>query len=132
MKKNLTDIIRSIPKQLLTGLKLAICVTCLLFIHSASFAQAKDVTITGKVNSTAGEALVGVTVKVKNAATTTTTDGAGNFSITVPDNAILQISYVGYKMQEVSVSGRTALAVSLATEANTGRKVRLIVSIGSG
>jgi TonB-linked SusC/RagA family outer membrane protein len=119
MKKNLKDTIRSIPKQLLTGLKLAICFTCLQFIHSASFAQAKDVTVTGKINSTAGEALVGVTVKVKNAPTTTTTDGAGNFSITVPDNAILQVSYVGYKMQEVSVSGRTALTVSLATETNT-------------
>jgi TonB-dependent starch-binding outer membrane protein SusC len=119
MKKHLTNIIRLIPKQFTTGLRLTVCFTCFLFIHTASFAQSKDVTVAGKVNSATGEALVGVTVKVKNAAASTMTDGGGNFSITVPENAILQISYVGYKMQEVSVSGKTSVQVNLQVDANT-------------
>ena len=44
-----------------------------------------------------------------------TTDLNGNFSITVPDdNAVLVISYVGYKTQEIPVGSQTNLTVALA------------------
>ena len=119
MKKHFTNIIGFMQKQLSTGLRLTICFTFFLFIHSTLMAQAKDVRISGKVNAATGEALAGVTVKVKNAAVSTITDADGNFSITVPEDAVLQLSYVGYKMQEISVSGKTSLQVNLQVDANT-------------
>lgn len=43
----------------------------------------------------------------------TVTDENGNFSITVPDDAVLVISSIGYEPQEIAVSGKTFVAVSL-------------------
>lgn len=69
--------------------------------------------ITGKITSAAGEPLVGVSVKVKGSTLGTQTDAAGNFTLTVPDNATLTISYVGFETTEVPVNGRTELTISL-------------------
>jgi len=41
------------------------------------------------------------------------TDIDGNFSINVPANGILIISYIGYKTTEVEVNGRTTFMVSI-------------------
>ncbi|MES2850484.1 MAG: TonB-dependent receptor [Bacteroidota bacterium] len=112
MKKNLTNTIHSV-------FKLTLCIVCLLLIHTSSLAQAKETRVIGKVNAATGESLAGVTIKVKNAAVSAVTDAAGNFSITVPEDAVLQISYVGYKMQEVPVAGKTTLQVNLSVDVNT-------------
>lgn len=72
-----------------------------------------DVKITGKVTSTTGEILVGASVVVKGSKVGTATDNNGNFSITVPDNATLSISMVGYEAQEFAVKGRTSITASL-------------------
>ncbi len=73
----------------------------------------QEVRITGNVTSAAGEPLAGVSVFVKGARTGTVTDANGNFSITVPDDAILVFSSVGYESVEMSVKGKTSLTVSL-------------------
>jgi hypothetical protein len=43
-------------------------------------------------------------VVVKGSSLGTTTDATGNFAITVPDNATLVFSYVGYDSKEVAVA----------------------------
>ena len=43
----------------------------------------------------------------------TVTDVEGNFFLSVPDSAILQISFVGYESQEVGVQGRSMLEICL-------------------
>ena len=58
-------------------------------------------TITGKVLDKAGEPIYGATVAVKGAAIGTISDSEGNFSLTIPDDAILVVSFVGYTPQEV-------------------------------
>ncbi|MCX6317828.1 MAG: TonB-dependent receptor [Bacteroidetes bacterium] len=73
----------------------------------------QDVKITGKVTSATGEPLAGVSVFVKGSRTGTVTDANGNFSITVPDDAVLVFSSVGYENTEMSVKGKTTLTVSL-------------------
>ncbi|MEP7142517.1 MAG: TonB-dependent receptor [Ferruginibacter sp.] len=121
MKKNLTKVIRYFPKQLWQGLKLLCCFTALALLQVSVKAQsiAKDITITGKVSSVQGEALAGVTIRVKNGIKTTTSGNDGNFTLTsVPDNAILEISYVGYVSQEISVAGKTQLVITLEVAAN--------------
>ncbi|MBK5271295.1 MAG: carboxypeptidase-like regulatory domain-containing protein, partial [Bacteroidia bacterium] len=69
--------------------------------------------ITGRVLSESGEPLTGVSVIVKGSNTGTTTNEDGDFSITVPDDAILVFSFVGYENTEASVSGKSILDISL-------------------
>ena len=60
--------------------------------------------ITGAVTDAAGEPIPGATVLVKNTSNGTATDNDGNFTLNnVPENATLQISYVGYKTQDINV-----------------------------
>src|SRR5699024_7683754 len=53
--------------------------------------------VTGTVtDSTTGEPLAGVTVRVKGSTIGTTTDNNGQFSLNVTDDAVLEVSYLGY------------------------------------
>jgi TonB-dependent starch-binding outer membrane protein SusC len=112
MKRHLINIIHFLPK-------LIPCIICMLLLHTGALAQSKDITVTGKVNAATGETLAGVTIKAKNAAASAVTDAGGNFSITVADNAILVVSYVGYKTQEVPVAGKTTIQINLQVDVNT-------------
>ena len=73
----------------------------------------QETRVTGKVTSPSGEALIGVSIKVKNSTLGTTTDANGNYAITVPDDATLEFSYVGFNTIEQAVSGRTVINVTL-------------------
>lgn len=75
--------------------------------------ELQDIRITGRVTSTTGEPVIGASISVKGSRLGTTTDANGNFAITVPDDAVLVISSVGYESQEVSVKGKTSVSVSL-------------------
>lgn len=69
--------------------------------------------ITGKVTSETGEALTGVSVSVKGSTAGTSTSKEGNYAITVPDNATLVFSSVGFESREVSTAGQTVINVAL-------------------
>lgn len=88
-----------------------------------------EIKITGKVTSAGGEPLVGASVFVKGSRTGTVTDANGNFSITVPDDAVLVISSVGYETVEVSVAGKSSISVSLQL---SEKKIDEVVVIGYG
>ena len=61
-----------------------------------------DINVKGTVIDADGqEPLIGVSVLVKGTTTGTVTDYDGNFEMTVPDKATLQLSYIGYKTIEV-------------------------------
>lgn len=87
--------------------------------------QVRDITVTGTVTSETGTPLRGasITVKGKNG---TSTNASGQYSISVPDNAVLTVSYVGYESQSVSVSGRTVVDFSLKSATITGDQVVVI------
>ncbi len=89
----------------------------------------KEVRVTGTVISAAGEPLSGVSVTIKGTVTGTVTDALGNFAITVPDNAVLVFSYVGFNNVEEKVAGRTSINVVLQTANNS---LEEIVVIGYG
>jgi TonB-linked SusC/RagA family outer membrane protein len=86
-------------------------------------------TITGKVTNTAGEPVHGASIRVKGSDAGTTTDSSGNFSITVPDGAVLVISYVGYADQEVATAGKTTIDVVLA---EGSKELEQVVVVGYG
>ncbi|MDR1225229.1 MAG: TonB-dependent receptor [Tannerella sp.] len=57
--------------------------------------------ITGTVVDQNGETIIGANVQEKGKANGTVTDADGTFSLDVSDNAVLQVSYIGYLTQEV-------------------------------
>ena len=71
--------------------------------------QDQTIKVSGQVVDQDGEALIGATVKVKNAQAGVITDFDGNFSIDAPANGTLVVSYVGYKDREIAVRGRAII-----------------------
>ncbi|MBU2912384.1 SusC/RagA family TonB-linked outer membrane protein [Reichenbachiella agariperforans] len=72
-------------------------------------AQAEDITVTGKIIDDTGEALPGATVTQKGTTNGTITDIDGNFTLTVPSDATVVVSFIGFKSTEVIVGGRSVL-----------------------
>ena len=73
--------------------------------------QAGEITVKGKVLDEYGEPLPGATVQQPGTTVGTVTDANGEFTISVPSNAQLVISFVGSKSVEINVNGRTNLGV---------------------
>ena len=67
--------------------------------------------ISGKVVDSKGESIIGANVMEKGTSNGTITDFDGNFSLNVSAKSVLQISYIGYKTQEIPVSQLKAGAV---------------------
>ena len=59
----------------------------------------------------------GATVRVKGTTNGTVTDLDGKFSLDVADGAVLQISYLGYLLQEIPVNGQSVITVQLEPDA---------------
>ena len=75
-------------------------------------------TVTGTVKDATGEPMIGVSVVVDGTTIGGVTNLDGNFTIQkVPNNAVLKISYVGYKEQKVSVAGKTSVNVVMQEDA---------------
>lgn len=90
---------------------------------------AADVEISGKITDENGEGLPGASVVVKGTATGTTSDIEGHYSMSVPENAILTISFVGYGTEEVAIGGRSTIDVQMSVDAE---QLEEIVVIGYG
>ena len=101
----------------------------LVVITPRSEPAVNEIRISGKVVSSSGDPLSGATIRVKNSTLGTNTDSAGNFALTVPEEAILMVSYVGYQSQELPVAGITRLNVTL--QALPGN-INEVVVIGYG
>lgn len=82
------------------------------------------------VDSVSGAPLPGVTVQIKGTSTGTVTNEQGRFSLTVPDNAVLVASYLGYFPKEVPVTGSGSLHIQLASS-TTGLSQVVVVGYGS-
>ncbi|MEP0480050.1 MAG: carboxypeptidase-like regulatory domain-containing protein, partial [Nonlabens sp.] len=86
----------------------------LICIFGSFLTYAQTSTITGKVVSTEGEELLGVSVSIKGTSTGTSTDFNGDYSITVPNaEAVLMFSSIGYTTLDVPVNGQTVINVTL-------------------
>lgn len=83
-------------------------------------------TITGTVIDTYGEPVIGANVVQKGTTNGTITDFDGQFSITVDNNAVLQVSYIGYKPQEVTVGSQTSINIKLAEDTEALEEVVVI------
>jgi len=92
--------------------------------------QQQNKSVTGKVTDNTGSSLPGVSIVVKGTTNGIITDLDGNYSLlNVPENATLQFSFVGMKMQEVAVAGKTTINVILE---NDFINIEEVVAIGYG
>ncbi|RXK87429.1 SusC/RagA family TonB-linked outer membrane protein [Filimonas effusa] len=87
-------------------------------------------TVKGKVIDSAGSGLADVTVQVKGTNTTTKTSPSGDFSIRAASGAVLLITHVSYNSQEVKVTGRELITVSL-TPAATALSEVVVIGYGT-
>jgi TonB-linked SusC/RagA family outer membrane protein len=90
---------------------------------------AADIIVKGKIVDETGLPVIGASVKIKNAQGGATTDANGLFSLSVPENAILVISYISYTTQEIPVAGKTVLNISLKPSANELNEV-VVTALG--
>ena len=67
-------------------------------------------------DASTGEGIPFASIQVKGTMNGTATDADGNYSISVPKNAILIVSSIGYLNQEVAVDGRAVVNVMLAPD----------------
>ncbi|RAK01929.1 TonB-linked SusC/RagA family outer membrane protein [Larkinella arboricola] len=95
-----------------------------------SDAAAVDQTITGTVADETGARLPGVSVVVKGTSRGTTTDGNGQYRMTLQTgDAVLVFSFVGYTSQEIAVDNRSEINVSLVTDT---KNLSEVVVVGYG
>ena len=69
--------------------------------------------ITGKVSDQNGDPIIGANVVEKGTTNGTITDIDGNFSLSVPENAVVTVSYIGYIAKDVAVGSQTSLNINL-------------------
>jgi len=98
--------------------------------ESADALQPPRKTITGTVTDADGEPLAGASIREKGTTNGTVTDADGVFSLVIAEDAILQISFIGYNSQELSApkSGRY-LTITLLEDT---RSLDEVVVIGYG
>lgn len=87
-------------------------------IEVSQLKEAPELTVKGNVTDAAtGEPLMGVTVTVKGSKIGTATDANGKFSLDVPNDAVLEVSSIGYNKKEIAVNSRTTINISLMKSA---------------
>ncbi|WP_461051188.1 SusC/RagA family TonB-linked outer membrane protein [Spirosoma arcticum] len=83
-------------------------------------ALAQDVTVNGRVTSSDdGSALPGVSIQVKGTTRGATTDAEGQYRLSVPANARLVFSFIGFDNQEIAVGNQSTINVSLTSGAQS-------------
>ena len=98
-----------------------------LMCFAAMFsANAQNLTVRGTVSDAVGP-IVGAVVLSGNA--NAVTDMDGNYSITVPSNAVLEVSCLGYVTQQIPVNGRANINIVLVEDAEVLQEA---VALGYG
>lgn len=87
-------------------------------IQSAQRKSDKRTKVTGKVVDAKGEPIIGATIKEQGTTNGTITDFDGNFSLDIFANSLLEVSYVGYKSQQLraDASGKVNVTLKEDTE----------------
>lgn len=99
---------RSLSGNTLSRLLLLVCLS---IFSQWTLAQSQQ--ITGHIADTKGESAIGASILEKGTTNGTITDFDGNFKLNVGPKAVLKISYIGYKTQEITVGNKTKLNVTM-------------------
>lgn len=101
----------------------------MLMVSVAAFAQ--NITVKGTVtDSSTGDVIPFASIQVKGTMNGTATDVDGVYTMSVPSDAVLVVSFVGYENQEVAVNGKSVVDVALAPSAEYLEDV-IVVAYGT-
>lgn len=121
---------------LILGLSIVLCIP-VAYSHAKSSNIVKNEsvqsilqgrTIKGQIIDENNEPLIGVSVIIKGASTIgTITDFDGNYALEVPAGKnVLEISYIGYKTQEITIGKNTQLNIKMQPDTQTLDEVVVI------
>lgn len=85
--------------------------------------------ISGVVSDERGEPIIGANIIEKGTTNGVITDMNGRFTLSVDNNAIIQITYIGSVSQEIAVGNKTSFAVTLREDT---QKLEEVVVVGYG
>ncbi|MDN3686249.1 TonB-dependent receptor [Cyclobacterium jeungdonense] len=88
--------------------------------------QEADVTISGTVLDENGEPLPGATISVQGTTRGTVTDLDGKFSITVPEESSLVISFIGYQSQTIKAGNQSNITIRMNQDSSALEEVVVI------
>lgn len=97
--------------------------------NNPSHSSTRVRTISGVVVDESRTPIIGANVMVKGTTNGTITDMDGKFSLNVPENAILEISYIGYLTQTIKIGTQNTVAISLKEDT---QRLDEVVVIGYG
>ncbi|MEG2856825.1 TonB-dependent receptor [Bacteroides sp.] len=96
---------------------------------NVSAAQQKS-KISGTIVDSKGEAIIGANVRIKGAPIGTITDLDGNFSLEANPKDVLEVTYIGYLKQDVTVGNQKQLRIVLVDDTQTLDEV-VVVGFGT-
>ncbi len=109
--------------------KTLLLVFLVTLISSGLFAQQRRA-ISGTVKfGSDGRGLPGVSVKIKGTSNGAITDKDGHFSLNVPNNGVLEFSYVGFKTQQIPIPATGSITIIMTEDAAS---LNELVVIGYG
>jgi len=109
----------SIMKQLKNKLNCKYVWLCLIvmLLFAAFPTWAQNTQVKGQVLDTAGEPVIGANVIVLgDKSIGAITDMDGNFSISAPANATLEVSFIGYVAKKVKLTGKASYQITLTED----------------
>ena len=84
---------------------------------SEKISSAADVDISGKITDENGEGLPGASIVEMGTSNGVTTDLDGNYKLSLPEDAMITISFVGYVTTELSIVGRSTIDIQMELDA---------------
>ncbi len=122
---------QALTPSLLLFFFLAPLISAPLFAKNPPSSPLAAIAITGKVIDDSGLPLPGVSVVLKGTTTGTTTDAAGEYSLSTPGSSgSLVFSYVGFLSIEEAINGRSTINVTMTTDTKSLSEV-IVVGYGS-
>ena len=83
-------------------------------------------TVTGTILDPQGVPVIGANIIVKGTTNGTISDLDGKFTLEVPEDGILQVSYIGFNTQDIAVAGKNDLAIKLREDSEALDEVVVI------
>lgn len=117
--------IEAVVKQILSGQNVSYEIEGknVVIKKTQSAQQKKMKAVTGVIKDEAGLPVIGANVLVKGGAAIgingTITDIEGSFTLSIPEDAVLQVSYIGYLGQDITINGRDKLVITLKEDAQS-------------
>ncbi len=119
-----TDILNEIIKN--NNLAYKVTGKHIVITRIPAIAQQTHRLITGTVTDENGDPIIGTNVVEKGTTNGIITDMDGKFALSVNDNAVLQISYIGYIAQEIRVGNQTTLSIQLKEDSQVLEEVVVV------